>query len=100
MRPCCVCLEDTDDVYDCMICKEGHLCWTCWERLYEESGYHDSIYTPCPICKSNLNYNRLVVYEFINLFDDGLDGESLEYLQGDHPVWRKFMNWRDEGLLD
>ena len=35
MRPCCVCLEDTDDCYDCMVCKGGHLCWTCWERLYE-----------------------------------------------------------------
>ena len=98
MNPCCVCLEDTDDNYDCMVCKEGRLCWTCWEKLYEESGYDDSIYTPCPICKSNLNYRRLVAWNLVCLFDEGCR-EGLEYEGEGKPVFEKFMEWKDAGLL-
>ena len=52
MNNCCVCLEDTDDCYDCSVCKECNLCWDCFANIY------DCSYTPCPICRSNLNHRE------------------------------------------
>ena len=98
MNNCCVCLEDTDDAYCCKVCKEGNLCWDCWDRLYDNSGYDNSIYTPCPICKSNLNWMILFI-ELSGFFEGEID-----YWVGmkEHrcpPVFKKLFDWMEKGLL-
>ena len=93
---CCVCLEDTDDCYGCFVCKEGNLCWDCWDRIYVDCGWQDSIYTPCPICKSNMNW-MFIYLDLCALFEDS---DEIGDRWHAAPVFKKLLDWMEKGLLD
>jgi hypothetical protein len=92
MNNCCVCLEDTDDCYDCSVCKECNLCWDCYAYI------HDYSYSPCPICRSNLNHRDCqlaLTHDFERITD--YRGIKTCYLKADAhypkiPVFKKLLN--------
>ena len=83
---CCICFEKADH-YKCKVCEECKLCLECWNKINNENN------TPCPICRSNLNYNDFIL-EMDILFDD------LEYLERQEiPVLLKLVDWIEDDLI-
>lgn len=81
MDCCCICFEKADDYISCRVCKECKLCSECWNKINNERD------TPCPICRSNLNYNDFVL-ELEILFGD------IDWMeQQGTPVLLKLAEW-------